>query len=251
MTTPVYDRFKDHRASAIYDRFAETYDSAYASPLHQAEDLFVNDRLRQTIKPGYRVIDLGCGTGLFLDLHWKDPGNYVGVDISEKMLEVARRKHPSHHKADCFILADMTATGLFRRFEHAVCLYGGVSYNASLDLLDEIDRLLEPKGRFFLMFLGEGALVRPSEILTLSQDLWAPSSHEALRSVFSGVFENVSVVPLSGTVAAAFSTEAADLLDDPVQACLTLLEVESNAMLAPDGRPDDAYWQIVTGRKRG
>lgn len=43
------------------------------------------------------ILDLGCGTGLAIDYLKCEPKDYIGVDYSTEMLEVARKKFPHHH----------------------------------------------------------------------------------------------------------------------------------------------------------
>jgi len=59
-----------------------------------------HSRLRSILEhlrlfPGCRVLDVGCGTGVFaefIEIHSEMPVEIICVDISEKMLEVARKK---------------------------------------------------------------------------------------------------------------------------------------------------------------
>ena len=53
------------------------------------------------------IIDLGCGAGNMADLLYNNGyKNYIGIDINESMLKVARKHVP--HCAEKFILKDMT-----------------------------------------------------------------------------------------------------------------------------------------------
>ena len=62
------------------------------------------------LAPGCKVLDLGCGTGLLLELLALQPEDYVGIDPSEKMLEELQRKFPEHEtkkKANFGMLGDV------------------------------------------------------------------------------------------------------------------------------------------------
>ncbi|HEU4988860.1 MAG TPA: class I SAM-dependent methyltransferase [Gemmatimonadaceae bacterium] len=99
------------------------------------------------------VIDLGCGTGLLLDLLRVAPDHYYGIDISEGMLARARQKHPAHR----FLAGDIEAPirGIADgRADLVVSLFGSISYCGLEAARDRVMRLLAPGGRFFLMFCG-------------------------------------------------------------------------------------------------
>jgi len=67
--------------------------------------------LRFLIPEGMRVLDLGCGTGQLLSA--LKPAYGVGIDISEKMIEVAKAKYP-----DCtFYVGDIEDVNDLRAIE--------------------------------------------------------------------------------------------------------------------------------------
>lgn len=43
---------------------------------------------------GERVLDLGCGNGRLLEMFKEKRIDYIGVDISEKLIEIAKKKYP-------------------------------------------------------------------------------------------------------------------------------------------------------------
>ena len=80
------------------DNVAEQRDQWRAkSVAYYSDDLIY---MRFLVAEGCRVLDLGCSTGTLLA--GLNPARGVGVDFSEKMIEVARRKYPAlrFHVAD-------------------------------------------------------------------------------------------------------------------------------------------------------
>ena len=74
---------------ATYDKVADAYDDLWSRNVREP-----NAKLTRALalKPGERVADLACGTGLFTVAMAKAvaPGEVVGVDVSEGMLAAAR-----------------------------------------------------------------------------------------------------------------------------------------------------------------
>ena len=85
---------KDRRVAEEFDRQASRYDRSLTVRRYQPRtQAFVLDRL--SIRPGMRVLDLGCGTGtatLAVASKLAGIGKVVGLDVSSKMLQEARRK---------------------------------------------------------------------------------------------------------------------------------------------------------------
>jgi demethylmenaquinone methyltransferase/2-methoxy-6-polyprenyl-1,4-benzoquinol methylase len=110
-----------------YDLMAGLYDLVAEAPYRVARREAVR---RLALKPGERVLDLACGTGVnFSLLHATvgDAGLVIGVDYSQGMLDQARKKVAAHswenvtlHRADA---ADLSPTWLA---EHVPEVAGGV-----------------------------------------------------------------------------------------------------------------------------
>jgi len=79
---------------ATYDKVADAYDDLWSRHVHEP-----NVRLTRALglKPGERVADLACGTGLVTVAMARAvaPGEVVGVDVSEGMLAAARERAES------------------------------------------------------------------------------------------------------------------------------------------------------------
>lgn len=73
-----------------YDDVAELYDSRYNERRGKAYYRHISRHVLARIPPGKRILDLGCGTGLFLRAYEERGGYGIGLDISRGMLEKAR-----------------------------------------------------------------------------------------------------------------------------------------------------------------
>jgi SAM-dependent methyltransferase len=84
-------REKKGRVQAFYDELGSEWDRWVERSRYYYDEL---QRLQHlVVPPGQRVLEIGCGNGDHLaDLK---PALGVGVDLSEAMVELARRKHPS------------------------------------------------------------------------------------------------------------------------------------------------------------
>lgn len=136
-------------ASEAYSLIAEKYDSCFVSKTALAEDKIIYGKLRTFLRNSL-LLDVGSGTGALLEHLTVKPENYVGLDISKKMCQIAKTKFPSFS----FILAD-GAYLPFRKstFDSIVSLWGGMSYARSL-IYREVFNVLKSKGRYFLMLFN-------------------------------------------------------------------------------------------------
>jgi ubiquinone/menaquinone biosynthesis C-methylase UbiE len=127
--------FDAHAAADDYNVFS---DSANARLI----DGFV--RL-SCLPPGARVIDLGCGSGTFTYLLKQRGYAATGLDISPKLLELARRKYPDLQ----FDEGDVEALPYEEASVDGVLLSGIVHHLPDPSLCAaEVMRVLRPGGRF-------------------------------------------------------------------------------------------------------
>jgi cyclopropane fatty-acyl-phospholipid synthase-like methyltransferase len=78
------------------DRIGEPYAGAYDEAFpHKEGQLAAGQWLIERLRPGARVLDVGCGTGVPTARQLADAGcDVTGIDVSEGMLELARREVP-------------------------------------------------------------------------------------------------------------------------------------------------------------
>lgn len=229
-----------------YDRLAPTYDGEYQRPANRAEDAWVRAALTLIIREAQllaaldrrlpEILDAGCGTGLLID--WlprvrNGDIQYVGLDISRGMLDVARRKYPGQgfYEWDIADIASFSADTP----DLLISLFGPISYLPGADLekfATGMLTVLRPGGRFFIMALAEGRRRKRGVNVEAHADLWHIRSADTLRAYFAN-FEDVKVRGFS------WRPELC-----PRPAWLSL-EARTLGVLTPDR----CSYLIVTGRK--
>jgi ubiquinone/menaquinone biosynthesis C-methylase UbiE len=143
---------------AHYDEVAEIYDGRYDGRRGRDYHGHLCQRVMAGLPPGRRLLDLGCGTGLFIERYIADggsTGSAVGLDISTGMIEKARLRSP----VSDFLVG--TAEVLpFRDAEFdAVASMLAFSYVPHPErMLAESYRVLRPGGAIAICTLGKNVL---------------------------------------------------------------------------------------------
>jgi SAM-dependent methyltransferase len=147
-----------------YDLIAPIYDGLWQTAEAAAENRAVIRALGYTGGP---LLDIGCGSGLLLD--YLTPDRYVGVDPSRAMLARLTARFPGATVHCSPFEAYRTA----ERFACVVALFGAASY-VTPEALNGLWRLLEPAGRYFLMFYRPGYRPHTHEAAGFSPPYYAP-----------------------------------------------------------------------------
>ena len=151
-TQPQHDsrRAEPSTVEAMFDRIAERYDLFNTLASASLDERWRRD-LAARVHRGARVLDIGCGTGAStrrLVQRVGPSGRVVGVDISERMLGIARRRRPRCVGAPDFIRADaLTLPFADATFDYVTSAFVTRNVMAQLDaLLAELRRVLVPGG---------------------------------------------------------------------------------------------------------
>jgi demethylmenaquinone methyltransferase/2-methoxy-6-polyprenyl-1,4-benzoquinol methylase len=109
------------------------------------------------IKRGDRVLDVCSGTGELALLIMKEVGPHgsvVGIDFCEAMLKIANKKTNSRQKNISFILSDAKELGFpDDTFDVVTVAFGMRNIPDTILALEEIERVLKPRGRFLCLEL--------------------------------------------------------------------------------------------------
>lgn len=102
------------------------------------------------IKPGSHIIDIGCGNGRLLGMLKDKNHTYVGIDQSDKLLEVARKLWPNYS----FEEGDMETYHYGReRFDAAffiASIHHLTTHEAQIKTLQRVSVALKPSGFIFI-----------------------------------------------------------------------------------------------------
>jgi SAM-dependent methyltransferase len=97
-----------------------------------------------------KVLDLGCGNGRLLGLFKEENVIYTGIDNSEKIIEIAKRKNP---EATFFIMDSLDLPFQDNYFDKIFCiavLHHIPSVYFRRQLMKEAKRVLRPGGIFII-----------------------------------------------------------------------------------------------------
>ena len=104
-------------------------------------------------KLGGRILDVGVGTGLELPM-FEPHVQITGIDLSEPMLEIARKRVASHHLKNIEALIQMDALNLQfpdESFDAVVAPYVLTTVPDPIRMLNEITRVVRPGGTILLV----------------------------------------------------------------------------------------------------
>lgn len=161
-----------------FEKYSKYYDLLYGDKDYAGEIDFVLRVTREFLKSNPEsALDLGCGTGRHAACLSEKGIRVQGVDASETMLKMARRRllqlSETHASRMDFVSGDFRSVRLTRKFDLVVSLFHVLSYQTTNDdviqALTTIHRHLKPGGVAFFDFwhgpavLAEGPTARTKE----------------------------------------------------------------------------------------
>jgi demethylmenaquinone methyltransferase/2-methoxy-6-polyprenyl-1,4-benzoquinol methylase len=149
----------------MFDRIAPVYDAMNRVMTAGLDQRWRKETIRETVRPGDRVLDACCGTGdLAIAAQAAGAGSIVGLDFSDAMLERARRKAPEL----TFMPGDVLALPFDdASFDVAVVGFGIRNVSDLEAGLRELRRILRPGGR-----LGILEITTPRGLLAPFYRVW-------------------------------------------------------------------------------
>jgi ubiquinone/menaquinone biosynthesis C-methylase UbiE len=139
------------KVAAHYDRVARVYDLRYDTKRGGVYHRHISRHMLDWLPKEGLLLDLGCGTGLFMRRYGELGGTAVGLDISRGMVSAAR------DQAGWFQYLVGTAEVLpfrDRTFDAVSCVLAFSYLERPGDMLREAHRVLRPGGRLAVSTLS-------------------------------------------------------------------------------------------------
>jgi SAM-dependent methyltransferase len=178
--TAARDRLMEH--PAIYSVWQAPFAAQKFAPVERQL------RLRQIS----RVLDVGCGTGT--NAARFEHVEYVGLDINERYLQMARARYSGRFVQVDLTTADLSSLGTFDTILVNSFLHH-VSDEAVRTILGRLTRALAPDGRVHILELVLPPRMSPARIMArLDRGRYARPI-ESWRGLFGEAFEPVITEP--------------------------------------------------------
>jgi len=135
-----YAKFILEKTSADYNKIAEHFSLSRKGSWKEL------DMLKQHVSPGDRILDLGCGNGRLSALLKDQNINYLGVDFSQKLINIAKNLYPElkFEQADALNLP--FPDNYFDKIISIAVLHHIPSTRMRVQFLKQVERTLKPKG---------------------------------------------------------------------------------------------------------
>ncbi|MBT5022423.1 class I SAM-dependent methyltransferase [Candidatus Woesearchaeota archaeon] len=130
-----------------YDAIAEKFDKEYCRSIYFKKQL---DNFVSRLKKGSKILDVGSGTGHVARYLCRKGFDVVGVDLSEKMVTLAKAKAPDA----IFEVMDIRELKFDQNhFDSAICLFAlnHVTHKDAEKVISDLVKLVKKTG---LLFLG-------------------------------------------------------------------------------------------------
>lgn len=146
------------KVRAQYEQLADIYDLRWRKYINNTLTFLYN---WEQIDSQSTVLDIACGTGEFERLLLgKNPTQRItGIDISEKMLDIAKEKYRVYSNVEFHQTSANSLPFASHTFDVAVCANAFHYFEQPLVALSEIKRVLKPNGKLIILDWNKDFLI--------------------------------------------------------------------------------------------
>lgn len=107
-------------------------------------------------KAGMTILDVGCGTGSYLEVYQRYDCSLYGIDTSPAMLEIAKQRLDEEVELYLGSAAEMPYRSQSFDLVVSMLVMHEIEHSLRLAVLDEIKRVLKDNGRILLIDFNPG-----------------------------------------------------------------------------------------------
>jgi ubiquinone/menaquinone biosynthesis C-methylase UbiE len=138
-----------------YNDVADRYDHHYDRSRGRCYHTHLSQHIMEVLPKTGLLLDIGCGTGLFVEKYLVENGTAVGIDISRGMILQARRRC---RESEFVIGTGETIPFGDDAFDAVASLLAFSYMREPQEMLDEAFRVLKPGGTIVICTLGKKLL---------------------------------------------------------------------------------------------
>jgi len=146
------DKIQEH-----YDTVADTYDDHYDQYRGRNYHNHISSYLIQALPTEGNLLDIGCGTGLFIEKYIQNGGSAIGLDISSRMLTLAKNRCA---KSEFTLASGDTLPFCNNSFDAVSSLLVFSYVKDPQEMLNEVYRVLRPGGSIAICTLGKKLITK-------------------------------------------------------------------------------------------
>jgi len=146
---------KQEKIQQHYDDIADVYDTHYDYPRGRCYHTHLSRHVMKALPKGGALLDIGCGTGLFVEKYLHNGGTAVGIDLSRNMIGRARGR------CACCDFTEATGEAIPFRDNSFDAVSSLLVFSYVRDpgaMLGEAYRVLRPGGAISICTLGKKLL---------------------------------------------------------------------------------------------
>lgn len=212
---------------------------------------------------GVRVLDAGCGPGLYATRLAERGARVTGVDLSERSIAHARRVATERGLSIDYVVGDYLELDTAQRFDLVLMImrdYGALSPERRRALLGRFVAVLADGGRVLFDVDSLGALAKREERTSYAPDLmdgfWAPGRYHGFHASFRYDDERVSLDRYTivewdriRTVYSWCQHFSPETLADELEACGLVVEALLGDVAGAPYDPDADQFAVVASRR--